>query len=125
MGTLCAVHGAQMVLVPSASPARGFEAEKPGNLLRYERMLRALCEEHAVYSVNAMLCGFEGGKGFVGGSMIFDPLGQKLVQAPVNEEELIIARVDYDLITIARAKKPLLGDLKSSWSDIRRIVDGG
>ncbi len=122
LGTLCAVRGAQMVLVPSASPARGFAECKPGNLLRYERMLRALSEEHGVYSVNAMLCGFEGGKGFVGGSMAFDPLGQKLTQGPVMEEHLALADVDYELITVARAKKPLLGDLMSAWSDVVRLT---
>ena len=61
LATLCAVNGAEVLLVPSASPVRGFADEKPGNVLRYERMLRGLSEEHGMFSVAAMLTGFEGG----------------------------------------------------------------
>lgn len=125
IGTLLAVHGAQLVLVPSASPARGFGGPVPGNVLRYERMLRALSEEHGVYSVNAQLAGFEGGKGFIGTSMVYDPFGKQLVQSPLMKECIVLAEVDFDLITVARAKKPLLGDLLSAWSGIRRIVENG
>ena len=63
---LCALRGAQMILVPSASPARGFSDGVPENTDRYRRMLRAVSEEHGVWCANAHLCGFEGGKGFVG-----------------------------------------------------------
>src|SRR5688572_2347606 len=39
---LCAVRGAQTILVPSASPGRGFSGESIGNLDRYRRMLIAV-----------------------------------------------------------------------------------
>ena len=120
--TLCAVSGAQILLVPSASPARGFSGERPENLQRYERLLAGIAEEHGVFCVNSQLCGFEGGKGFTGGSMIFDPSGAKLVQAPICEEHLILATIDTDLVALARSQSPLLSDLESAWSDIVRIV---
>ena len=64
--SLCAAAGAQLILVPSASPGRGFSGNTVSNLDRYERLLTAVSEEHGVYCVNCHLCGFEGGKGFVG-----------------------------------------------------------
>ncbi len=122
LSALVAVHGAQVILVPSASPARGFSGDQIGNLDRYARMLKAVSDEHGVYCINAQLCGFEGGKGFVGGSSITDPLGSILARAPVLEDHLILADVDLGLIEVARAQLPLTSDLQSAWGDIQRIV---
>lgn len=119
---LSAAAGAQLLLVPSASPGRGFSGATVGNLDRYERLLTAVSEEHGIYCVNSQLCGFEGGKGFVGGSMVTDPFGKLLAQAPVLEEHLLIASADLDLVTVARAQTPLISDLQTAWSDVRRIV---
>lgn len=121
--TLCAVRGAQIVVVPAASPGRGFEGEQIGNLDRYERLMRAMAEEHGVFGINAQLCGFEGGKGFVGGSMVVDPFGRMVAQGPVNDEYLLIAPVDTDLIELARVQVPLIGDLQSAWPSIRGLFD--
>lgn len=123
LSALCALNGAQMVLVPSASPARGFSGEQIGNLDRYMRMLRAISEEHGVYCLNAQLIGFEGGKGFVGGSMMVDPSGRIYAQGPVQEEHLLVAPVDLDLVDIQRSQFPLISDLQSSWEDIKRIAN--
>ncbi len=120
--SLCAAAGAQLVLIPSASPGRGFSGATVGNLDRYERLLTAVSEEHGIYCVNSHLCGFEGGKGFVGGSMVTDPFGQLIAQAPMIEEHLLTAAVDLDLVAIARAQSPLTSDLQTAWSDLRRIV---
>lgn len=121
--SLCAAAGAQLVLVPSASPGRGFSGASVGNLDRYERLLTAVSEEHGIYCVNSHLCGFEGGKGFVGGSMVTDPFGQLVAQAPMIEEHLLTANVDLDMVAIARAQSPLTSDLQTAWSDLRRIVN--
>lgn len=123
LSALSAAAGAQMILVPSASPARGFEGPTIGNLDRYNRMLRAVSDEHGVYCVNAQLCGFEGGKGFVGGSSVIDPYGRTLASAPVLDDHLLLAPVDLELIDLARSQLPLTSDLRSAWGDIRRIVD--
>lgn len=124
LGTLLAMSGAGVVLVPSASPARNFGASLPGNVLRYERMLRALSEEHGVYALLPMLCGFEGGKGLAGGSMAFDPTGALLARAPLLEDHMLVVEIDPDLIAIARSRSPLLSDLQSCWSDVSRIARG-
>jgi N-carbamoylputrescine amidase len=119
---LCAAAGAQMAVVPSASPGRGFSGPKVGNLDRYERLLTAISEEHGIYCVNCQLVGFEGGKGFIGGSMVTDPFGKLLAQAPMLEEHLLKCPVDLDLVTLARSQSPLISDLQTAWSDVRRIV---
>jgi len=121
--TLTAVAGAQILLVPTASPARGFSGEQITNLERYQRLLRGIAEEHGIFCVNTQLCGFEGGKGFVGGSMVIDPMGRVIVDSPVGEEHLLIAKLDMDLIRLARAQSPLISDLQEAWSDIKEIVE--
>lgn len=121
--TLTALAGAQILLVPTASPARGFDEQQITNLDRYQRLLRGIAEEHGMFCVNTQLCGFEGGKGFVGGSMVIDPMGRVLVQSPVGEEHLLIAKLDMDLIRLARAQSPLISDLQEAWGDIKEIVE--
>jgi N-carbamoylputrescine amidase len=121
--TLNAVAGATAMIIPSASPARGFKSEHIENHERYQRLVRAISEEHGVYSFVAQLVGHEGGKGFVGGSMICDPLGRILVEAPVGVEAIITANIDLELVSIARAQTPLISDLQSSWHNILKIAN--
>lgn len=123
MPTLCAIRGAQVLLVPSASPARGFATERPGNMERYERLLRGIAEEHSLYCVNAALLGFEGGKGFVGMSSVVDSDGQVVACSPILEEHILLAEIDLDLLSVSRANSPLLGDLKERWSAIVKLVE--
>ena len=122
MPTICAVRGAQLLVVPSASPARGFTGTSIDNLERYKRLFQAISEEHGMWCVNAQLVGFEGGKGFIGGSSVVDPLGREIGAAPVAEPHLLLAEVDLELVAIARAQSPLLSDLQSAWEEIRRLV---
>jgi predicted amidohydrolase len=122
MPTLTALAGAEIILVPAASPGRGFSGETVENLDRYQRLLRAVAEEHGIWCVNCQLCGFEGGKGFVGGSMVINPLGQVTAQSPIMTPHLLIAEVDLDLVATARAQSPLLADLQSCWGDVKRLV---
>jgi N-carbamoylputrescine amidase len=119
--TLCAVNGAQLILVPAASPARGFGGEEIENHDRYRRLFRAISEEHGVFCANAQLCGFEGGKGLVGGSMLIDPFGKVEAESPVGQEALLLGEVDLDMVSIARAQSPLISDLQSVWEEIRRL----
>ncbi len=123
MPTLCALYGAQILLVPAASPARGFHGTDIDNHDRYRRLFRGVSEEHGVFCVNAQLCGFEGGKGFIGGSMVLDPSGNVIAEAPVGEEHLLLAEIDLDLVSIARAGSPLLSDLRASWEEVLRIAN--
>ncbi len=122
LATLACAAGAQMMLVPSASPARGFSGETIGNLDRYGRMLRAMGEEHGVFCANCQLVGFEGGKGFVGGSSVVDPQGRVVGSGPIGDEHLLVVPVDFEEVDVARANVPLSADLRSRWSDLVRLA---
>ena len=122
MPTLCAVNGAKVLVVPAASPARGFGGSDIDNHDRYKRLFRAISEEHGIFCVNCQLTGFEGGKGFIGGSMVVDPMGRVIGEAPIGEEHLLVTEIDLDLIAIARSQNPLIQDLQSAWEEVRRLV---
>src|SRR5205807_3364467 len=116
-GTIAALEGAQLILVPSASPARGTGMDEegtrlPASVVRWERMLRTMAEEHGVYVAYASLVGFEGGKGFPGGSVLVSPAGQIMLRGPLFEEAVLTADVDLGELTRARADAPLLADLE-------------
>ena len=114
--TLAALDGAQLIIIPSATPARGITAPgnggRPANLDRWDRLAQGIAEEHGVFVVVTHLVGFEGGKGFVGGSVLVNPRGQAVVHAPLFEPATVPAVIDFEEITRARAETPLLSDLR-------------
>ena len=129
MPTLAALDGAQLILIPSATPARGL-APKPGqsrpaNLDRWDRLAQGIAEEHGVYVVLSHLVGFEGGKGFAGGSMAAGPRGDILLQAPLFEPATLPVAIDFDAITRARADAPLLSDLQSRLPNLLKSLAEG
>jgi len=115
---VAALRGAQLVIIPSASPARGMapaqeKVARPANVARWERIARGVAEEHGVWVAVAQLVGFEGGKGFAGGSVVATPRGEIQVRGPLWEEALIETPVDLAEIARARADQPLLADLET------------
>ncbi len=114
---LAALDGAQVILIPSASPARGVHpvegASRPASALRWEHIVQDIAGEHGVYVALAQLVGFEGGKAFVGGSLVAGPRGDLIAHGPLFEEALIPATLDFEEITRARADLPLLSDLET------------
>ena len=112
---LAALDGAQLVIVPSASPARGIQpgaGGRPGSVARWERLAQDIAGEHGVFVALTQLVGFEGGKAFVGGSLVAGPRGDLLLQAPVFDEALSAVTLDFEEITRARTDLPLLADLE-------------
>ena len=115
--TIAALDGAQVLIVVSASPARGLAPdeggeERPASLLRWERTIQAIAGEHGMYVALAQLVGFEGGKAFPGGSLVVGPRGDVLTRARVFEEDLLRVTVELDEIPRVRADMPLLSDLE-------------
>jgi predicted amidohydrolase len=112
------LKGAETVVVVAASPARGFQQRKPDNLQSYHRILQCTAEEHGVWGLLSMLVGFEGGKGFTGGSLVVDPFGEIVGEGPVGEEHILYARIEPEAVTVARQQAPLLADLAGVLEDI-------
>src|SRR2546427_1861795 len=115
--TIAALEGAQLVIVPSASPARGTGMDEegtrlPASVVRWERIVRGIADEHGVWVALASLVGFEGGKGFPGGSVVVSPAGDIVLRGPLFEEAVLTYDVDFEEITRARAEAPLLADLE-------------
>jgi NAD+ synthetase len=115
--TIAALDGAQVLIVVSASPARGLAPdeggeERPASLLRWERTIQAIAGEHGIYVALAQLVGFEGGKAFPGGSLVVGPRGDVLARARVFEEDFLRVTVELDEIPRVRADMPLLSDLE-------------
>src|SRR5947209_3000409 len=130
--TVAALEGAQLIIVPSASPARGLgevedcEGESlPASVIRWERIVRGIAEEHGVFVALANLVGFEGGKGFPGASAVIDPTGRVLARGPLFEEALVTADIDLDSLTTARSDSPLLADLQSALPVLTRGLKAG
>ncbi len=127
--TVAALEGAQLLIVPSASPARGSGMDEdgsrlPASVIRWERIVRGIAEEHGVFVALANLVGFEGGKGFPGASALIDPMGNVLVRGPLFEEALLTADLDLDALTDARADSPLLADLRSALPVLTKGLKG-
>ncbi len=132
--TVAALEGAQLIIVPSASPARGLgDAEDceagdqalPASVLRWERIVRGIAEEHGVFVALANLVGFEGGKGFPGASAVIDPTGRVIARGPLFEEALLTADIDLDSLTTARSDSPLLADLQSALPVLTKGLKAG
>ena len=133
--TVAALQGAQLIIVPSASPARGLglgESEDeacegetlPASVVRWERIVRGIAEEHGVFVALANLVGFEGGKGFPGASAVIDPTGRVIARGPLFEEALLTADLDLDSLTTARSDSPLLADLQSALPVLTKSLSG-
>jgi NAD+ synthetase len=115
--TIAALDGAQCLVIPSASPARGIAPDtegdgRPASVRRWERTVEAIAAEHGLYVVLAQLVGFEGGKAFPGGSCVIGPRGEVIARAPLFEDTLLRVEVDLGEVTRARAETPLLSDLE-------------
>ena len=94
---MAARDGARMLLVPSASPARGTAPGPgaPGNVARWERLAAGAAKRHGVGVAVCQLVGFEGGKGFAGGSIACGPGGEVLHRSVLWDEALDV--VGFDL----------------------------
>ena len=129
--TVAALQGAQLLIVPSASPARGLGEDDdckgetlPASVVRWERIVRGIAEEHGVFVALANLVGFEGGKGFPGASAVIDPTGRIVARGPLFEEALLTADLDLDSLTTARSDSPLLSDLQSALPVLTKSLSG-
>ena len=108
-----ALDGAEFILIPSASPARGFVArsDRPASMKRWDPILEGPAMEHGVFVLVSQLVGSEGGKLFAGGSVAIAPDGSTLARAPLFEEGLVTAVLDRSAIDRHRFESPLLSDL--------------
>ena len=131
-GTIVALDGAQLIIVPTAPPARGAwpkgdDVPGPASVSRWERLALDMADEHGLYVALVHLVGSEGGKVFPGGSMLAGPKGDVRARGPLWEEALVVVQMDLDDVTRARADMPLISDLETMAPHLREAmarVDG-
>lgn len=105
------LDGADVLLLISASPGRGLnDDDRLGSSRFVETVNKSYAAMFGSYVVHANRVGFEDGMNFWGGSTIFDPDGELVVQAPYFEEALTVAQIDLAQIRRSRARTPLLRD---------------
>jgi NAD+ synthetase len=126
-GTIAALDGAQLIIVPSAPPARGAwpktdEVPGPASVSRWERLTRDMADEHGVYVALANLVGSEAGKQFPGCAMLAGPKGEVRARGPLWEEAIVTATIDMADVTRARADMPLIADLETMMPHLRETL---
>ncbi len=119
-----ALDGAEILVVPSASPARGFRpgSDRPASVGRWDPLLEGPAMEHGVFVLVSQLVGSEGGKLFAGGSVAVAPDGATLVRAPLFEEGVFTAVLDRAAIDRHRFDSPLLSDLEQRLPNLREAL---
>lgn len=126
-GTVLALDGAEVIFVSAAAPGRGMrpaagDPPGPGNVSRWERLMRDIAEEHGVYVSLSNLVGSEGGKLFTGGSMLVAPSGEVMARGPAWDDALVAAVIDGRELGRARASTPLLADLRIQLPHLQRAI---
>jgi len=108
-------RGIDLLIAMSASPGRDLTEGRPGeDGFGSLRMLQVLDEACArclgVFVVHANRVGTEEGVTFAGGSEILEPTGRVAARGPEDEEALVTADLDLDLLRRARTALPLERD---------------
>jgi N-carbamoylputrescine amidase len=121
--TIAAIKGARLLIIPSASPGRGFAGSgEVESVERWRSVLRMQALEHGVFVVYAGLAGFEGGKGMSGSSCVVNPSGECIASAPLLGAHIVRAELDLSEIDRARARFPSLGDLFAVLPDLAHVL---
>ncbi len=119
------LDGADLLLFCSASPGRGLSAAPKLDSARWvEHINRAYASVFTAFVAHTNRVGFEDGLNFWGGSTVFDPDGEQVVQAPYQEEALTLAEMDLGQLHRTRARLPLLRDERTALMrrELERIV---
>ncbi len=120
------LDGADVLLLTSASPGRGLNDD---DRLAASRFVETVNKSYAAlfgdFVIHSNRVGFEDGMNFWGGSTIFDPDGELVIQAPYFEEALTVATIDLAQIDRTRKRIPLLRDERPELTlrELQRIVN--
>lgn len=118
--------GAELIIVPSAAPGRGFaETEGFASSEMWELMGQTISRFSTAFLIYCNRVGFEDGKTFAGGSFIYNPGGKLLLKAPYLEESFLIHEVNLHEIRTQRKKNPFKRDDKPSLvlQQLQRIIN--
>lgn len=109
------LDGADLFLFMSASPGRGLTSAPQLSTAHWvESINRAYASIFTSFVVHCNRVGFEDGLHFWGGSTIYNPDGNLLAKAPLEEESLTICELNLNDLHHTRARLPLLRDERTA-----------
>ncbi|MCC6904713.1 MAG: carbon-nitrogen hydrolase [Anaerolineae bacterium] len=120
------LDGADLLILSSASPGRGLDT---GDVLSSARWVEHVTQAYAglftSFVVHTNRVGFEDGRNFWGGSMVYNPDGELVVKAPYFDEALLTSTIDLNQLHRSRAILPLLRDERTSLTGrtLQRILN--
>lgn len=119
---LLALGGADLVILPSNSPARSVTDQgRFGSQTFWRHLIQVYAQLYGLNIVFVNRVGFEDGVNFFGGSCAISASGEFLVEAPNLEEALVYAEVDRGAVRRARYMSAVLRDEKPDL--VRRELD--
>ncbi|MBI3014684.1 MAG: carbon-nitrogen hydrolase [Candidatus Tectomicrobia bacterium] len=121
---LAAQQGADLLLIPAASPGRG--AERGGKLEiaeTWEAMNRTYATLFTMGVCFTNRVGYEDGVNFWGGSEIISPAGERLLKGNDFEENLLVGVFDLDEVRRSRISNTVRRDedLDLTFRELQRI----
>ncbi len=113
MITTLLLDGAQLVVVQTASPVRDLrEGEIPQNALTWVDTLRTYARLYGCYIAFCNRVGAEDGLVFWGRSVLIGPDGEEIAVGALYDEDLVVAKIDFERVRQARLSNPVLRDEK-------------
>jgi predicted amidohydrolase len=107
---LLAQAGAEVILVLSSGPIRGTCGGRTTSVGVWRELVCVAARLQTTYVLYSNRVGCEDGLSFGGGSLIADPLGRVVAEAPALDETIVYGELEPDLLRRARASYPLLRD---------------
>lgn len=120
------LDGADVLILTSASPGRGLTTQqKLGSAKWVEQVTQAYANMFTNFVIHVNRTGFEDGVSFWGGSIVYDPEGNLIAQAPYYEETLLVTEIDLSQLRRTRSRLPLLRDERTALTlrEMQRIVE--
>jgi predicted amidohydrolase len=108
--TIMQARGVDLVLVNSASPGRGVEAERLGSQQSWYGILSTFAELSGCWVAYCNRVGFEDDIHFWGGSAVFAPTGEMMAQGAMLDPDIVHFELEKQAITRARLMVPLAAD---------------
>jgi NAD+ synthase (glutamine-hydrolysing) len=109
------MDGADLFLFTSASPGRGLTSAPQLSTAQWvESINQAYASIFTSFVIHSNRVGYEDGLHFWGGSTVFDPNGELVVKAPLEEEALTFCELDLNQLHRTRARLPLLRDERTA-----------
>lgn len=122
---LLQLDGADMIIVPTASPSRGVtHIGVSDNTRVWDTLLTHTAKTSSVFIVFANLVGYQEGINFWGGSRVCGPDGYSLVRAGMEHEQVVAATLDIGMLRRERIYSPERRDerILMTYHELRRIL---